>query len=52
MIVFNNFFAYWIILIEVKRCEDDLQVASSSTIDIYRCLDDLLKYIPNKFKNI
>ena len=46
MITVNSFSAYWIREIEVKRYGNNLQLAPSSTVDIYRYLDGMLKYMP------
>ena len=46
MITVNNVFAHWIREIEVKRYWGDLQIVPSSTVDIYKYSDSILKYMP------
>ena len=42
----NNFFARSIEEINIRRCDDDLQIVSSKFIDIYQYSDTMLKQMP------
>ena len=47
--VVNNFFAHWIKEIDIKRLGDDTPILpTSSTVDIYKYSDAILKHIPKE----
>ena len=46
-ITVNNFFAHWIIEIDIKRLGDDIPVlTTTNTVDIYMYSDAMLKHVP------
>ena len=42
----NNFFAYWIKEIDMKRYGDDVSILPLKTIEVYRYSDNMLKHFP------